>query len=500
MASPEKDEKFGTAEGRMEEDKTIQEKPEEEEAVQKMDAPKEEEEPVQKMDAPKEEEEPVQKMDAPKEEEPVQKMDAPKEEEEPVQKMDAPKEEEEPVQKMDAPEEEEEPVQKMDAPKEEEEAVQKKGAEEEEPVQAKAASNGPAAAPISSRLKDSKGKGRPLSGKTRQEMESGIGADFGGVRLHTDDEAVGLNEALRAQAFTNGRDVYFNKGKYNPETSEGKRLLAHELTHVVQQGEAGVSGKTSANNIQRWINWDKNGDSEYKKNREGLLKELKAEFYYIDAEKIEAQITLVEQKNTKWSPYQAYQGIKNYLKANFKMPPSEVGLQGTNISAEEARWYFISDFKTMIEAVVDSKYVFKFFSTPDNEHAEDNMMKLLNQFIEEKGWHEDFSESHTLRITINNSPCKRCAPRIYDWHYRDIFVDFEIYFANLYQKDNGFTEATTKLRSGGVAMSLMQVENDLIKLIGREKFMKEEIEKRAMKDKSEGMHWHNWNEKMKGDK
>ncbi|MEK7486729.1 MAG: hypothetical protein AABZ60_20595, partial [Planctomycetota bacterium] len=122
LATPAEEKMPGTNDGRMKEDKAVQEKPE----VQKADAPKEEEKPVQKADAPKEEEKPVQKMDAPKEEEkPVQKADAPKEEEKPVQKMEAPKEEEKPVQKADAPKEEEKPVQTADAPKEEEKPVQK---------------------------------------------------------------------------------------------------------------------------------------------------------------------------------------------------------------------------------------------------------------------------------------------------------------------------------------------------------------------------------------
>jgi len=86
LATPDEEKMPSTNDGRMAEDKKIQEKPE----VQRVEAPKEEEKPVQKMDTPKEEEKPVQKMDAPKEEEkPVQKMDAPKQEEKPVQKMDA---------------------------------------------------------------------------------------------------------------------------------------------------------------------------------------------------------------------------------------------------------------------------------------------------------------------------------------------------------------------------------------------------------------------------
>ncbi|MEJ2212092.1 MAG: DUF4157 domain-containing protein, partial [Anaerolineae bacterium] len=66
-------------------------------------------------------------------------------------------------------------------------------------------------------------------------MEPRFGADFGGVRVHTGGDAVQLTQHVQAQAFTHGQDVYFGAGKYNPGTDAGKHLLAHELTHVVQQ-------------------------------------------------------------------------------------------------------------------------------------------------------------------------------------------------------------------------------------------------------------------------
>jgi hypothetical protein len=88
---------------------------------------------------------------------------------------------------------------------------------------------------LESRLNASKGGGSPLSEDVRGFMEPRFGADFSGVRVHTGGEAVQMNQELGAQAFTHGRDVFFNQGKYNPGSDEGKSLLAHELTHVVQQ-------------------------------------------------------------------------------------------------------------------------------------------------------------------------------------------------------------------------------------------------------------------------
>lgn len=89
---------------------------------------------------------------------------------------------------------------------------------------------------IASRLSSSKGGGHPLSESVRSPMEQAFGADFSGVQIHTGTEAAQLSQDLQAQAFTHGQDVYFNAGKYQPETTEGKRLLGHELTHVVQGG------------------------------------------------------------------------------------------------------------------------------------------------------------------------------------------------------------------------------------------------------------------------
>ncbi len=88
---------------------------------------------------------------------------------------------------------------------------------------------------IESRLTSQKGGGTPIDEQTRSFMEPRFGADFSSVRVHTDSTSVQMNQDLGAQAFTHGQDVYFGAGKYNPGADDGKRLLAHELTHVVQQ-------------------------------------------------------------------------------------------------------------------------------------------------------------------------------------------------------------------------------------------------------------------------
>jgi hypothetical protein len=76
---------------------------------------------------------------------------------------------------------------------------------------------------------------QPLDASTRDFMESRFGHDFSHVRVHTDEKAVESARALKALAYTVGHDVVFGKGQYSPHASEGRRLVAHELTHVLQQ-------------------------------------------------------------------------------------------------------------------------------------------------------------------------------------------------------------------------------------------------------------------------
>ncbi len=117
---------------------------------------------------------------------------------------------------------------------------EKQNSDEEKQLQKSAASDANPSdnSNIESKLNSSKGGGSPLSGKVKTEMESGIGADFSNVRIHNDSNAVQMNKQLGAQAFATGNNIYFNEGKYNPNSKDGKHLLAHELTHTVQQGAA----------------------------------------------------------------------------------------------------------------------------------------------------------------------------------------------------------------------------------------------------------------------
>lgn len=84
--------------------------------------------------------------------------------------------------------------------------------------------------------------GQKMDEATRNEMESKMGVDFSGVKIHTNSNAHSMNEQVNAKAFTYGQNIFFRNGNYNPNSQSGKELLAHELVHTVQQ--SGASHKT----------------------------------------------------------------------------------------------------------------------------------------------------------------------------------------------------------------------------------------------------------------
>jgi hypothetical protein len=94
---------------------------------------------------------------------------------------------------------------------------------------------------IQSKLASSAGGGTPLDEPIRREMGTKIGTDFNNVRVHNDSGANEMSSQLGAKAFTYGNDIYFKSGQYNPGSSQGKHLIAHELTHVIQQTKTNSS-------------------------------------------------------------------------------------------------------------------------------------------------------------------------------------------------------------------------------------------------------------------
>lgn len=100
---------------------------------------------------------------------------------------------------------------------------------------------------VLSRMRQS--TGHPLDLSTRSFFESRFGRDFGGVRVHTDSSAESSASALRANAYALGSDIYFAAGKYTPGTQDGRRLLAHEITHTVQHSHS--AGQLAESTLSR---------------------------------------------------------------------------------------------------------------------------------------------------------------------------------------------------------------------------------------------------------
>ncbi|MEP2936711.1 MAG: DUF4157 domain-containing protein [Gilvibacter sp.] len=96
---------------------------------------------------------------------------------------------------------------------------------------------------IESKINQSKGRGQAMDKGTNAAMSSSFGTDFSHVSIHTDETAVQLSQDLGAKAFTTGNDIYFNRGQYDPSSKSGQKLLAHELTHTVQQEDSGMIQK-----------------------------------------------------------------------------------------------------------------------------------------------------------------------------------------------------------------------------------------------------------------
>ena len=104
--------------------------------------------------------------------------------------------------------------------------------------------------PFQQNLSASKGSGSSMPDATRTFMEDRFNADFSKVRVHTGINAQQMSTHIQAQAFAHGNDIYFNEGKYAPGSSGGRLLLAHELTHTIQQG-ASPANNTVATKISR---------------------------------------------------------------------------------------------------------------------------------------------------------------------------------------------------------------------------------------------------------
>ena len=100
---------------------------------------------------------------------------------------------------------------------------------------------------VQSKIDSTRGGGQNLDSGVANKLSPQLG-DLSDVRVHTGDYANDLNHAVSAKAFATGTDVYFGKDQYKPGTSDGDKLIAHELAHVVQQRGAPTSGPLTVSN------------------------------------------------------------------------------------------------------------------------------------------------------------------------------------------------------------------------------------------------------------
>ncbi|MBD2095616.1 DUF4157 domain-containing protein [Trichocoleus sp. FACHB-591] len=157
------------------------------------------------------------------------------------------------------------------------ETIQRTGKEDEE-LQMKSAiapqvttQGGDVSSGLDSAIQQERGGGQAIAEPVRASLEQAFGADFSGVRVHTDAKSDQLNRTIQAEAFTSRKDVFFRQGAYQPGSRVGQELLAHELTHVVQQ-------RSNTNTVQRaFLDIESNSFSEYVKEQKNKQSKVKAE-------------------------------------------------------------------------------------------------------------------------------------------------------------------------------------------------------------------------------
>ncbi|HYX41150.1 MAG TPA: DUF4157 domain-containing protein [Pyrinomonadaceae bacterium] len=157
--------------------------------------------------------------------------------------------------------------------------------------------------------------GQPLDAPTRNFMEPRFGYDFGPIRLHVNDKAAQSARALNALAYTVGRDVVFGSAQYAPETTAGQSLLAHELTHVVQQSR-------SAPLVQR----QKKPDAEPEKTDAFKQAGIDSPRHYLGEHAMELLVSVLSQSKL----------LKNYFQRKPQVITEKVVRYGSDAEFEDA--------------------------------------------------------------------------------------------------------------------------------------------------------------------
>lgn len=179
-----------------------------------------------------------------KEEKKVHRMEDKKEEDKKLHRQPEKKEEDKKLMRLEDKKDEEK-IQKKEDKKEEEKLMKKEEKKEEENIQKKETGTVSVSSPgVSNYVSSLSSKGNPLPAQANHFFSSRMGFDFSNVKIHTDKEAAKSAKDVNAKAYTIGNNIVFNEGQYNIESGEGKKLMAHELAHVMQQvGSEKISKK-----------------------------------------------------------------------------------------------------------------------------------------------------------------------------------------------------------------------------------------------------------------
>ncbi len=143
---------------------------------------------------------------------------------------------------------------KCSACEDEDRMLQRKEVSNNGLIQAKSEGGMSVSPTFQQQLQSTNGSGAPLPSNTNQFMSNAFASNFDNVRIHTDSRAAEMSSSIQAKAFTHGSNIYFNSNQYSPTSTSGKKLLAHELTHVEQQ-----RGGPSAKPLQRAFDWGRAG-------------------------------------------------------------------------------------------------------------------------------------------------------------------------------------------------------------------------------------------------
>ena len=187
---------------------------------------------------------------------------------------------------------------------------------QEMPVFRKGEGQGTVGSNVAADIHNGLAEGSPLPLGVRRFMETRFGADFSGVKIHTGDKAAKLNRQLSADAFAVGNNIFFGKNKFQPGSHEGRELIAHELTHTLQQGAVirrrtvEVAGKTM------YVASD------------GQLVELPPDMTDAEATRLETQAKAAEKKLGKGPAPKPVPDVKKLAKKEEKKGKPKPGAKG----------------------------------------------------------------------------------------------------------------------------------------------------------------------------